>query len=161
MGNGRRCDQLDRLDPVQFRVGTADAGGGGIRLDGDVPRLGPRLGPLHGEIADVVAEFEDGGGTATKGPPPGQKLRLPALLPEPAQLVEDQRLRIDEQKLRVVAKREGGHAGGDAAAAQHLKERVVRAVTSGLRRCGDRATKAVGDRDGKSPDGARRHPPRP
>jgi hypothetical protein len=37
----------------------------------------------------------------------------------------------------------------------------VRAVTSGLRRCGDWATKAVGDRDGKSSDDTSRHPSRP
>ena len=68
---------------------------------------------------------------------------------------------IDEPQLPVVAKREGGHGGGDAAAAQHVKERVVRAVTSRLRRCGDWATKAVGDRDGKSSDDTSRHPSRP
>jgi len=42
-----------------------------------------------------------------------------------------------------------------------VKERVVRAVTSRLRRCGDWATKTVGDRGGKSSDDASRHPSRP
>jgi hypothetical protein len=37
----------------------------------------------------------------------------------------------------------------------------VRAVSSGLRRCGDWATKAVGDRDGKSSDDTSRHLSRP
>ena len=95
-----------------------------------------------------------------EAPPPGHELRLPTLLPEPVQLMEDQRLRIDEHQLPVVAKRDGGHSGGDAAAAQHLKYCLVRSMTSRMRRGGDRTAEVVGDRDGKSPDDTSRHPSR-
>jgi hypothetical protein len=75
--------------------------------------------------------------------------------------MEDQRLSTDEPELPVVGEREGNHASGDAAAAQHIKERLVDAVASRPRRCGDRPTKAVGDHDGEPPDDTGRHPSYP
>src|SRR5215211_2961745 len=91
-----------------------------------VPRVRGSLGALHCEVADVRAQLDDPGRPAAEVPPPRQQLGLPTLLAEPVQLLQYQRVRVDEAQGGMVGEVERPYRPRDAATPEHCAHGMKR-----------------------------------
>ena len=111
--------------------------------------------PCTAKYPTLVPSSSTDSRVPAEGPPPGQQLRLPALLAGPVQLLEHLRVRRRGTRARGVDQPEARDRARDPGAVQPAERRPAQRATATRLPAGGPA-QPVGDRDGQPADAARR-----